>query len=451
MTEEIKLFRILYYCEHCTGCILSLIINIGKLNWIKVMKKIKWKKAIAILMIVTMMMNIGGCIGKSDDSESVTYEAVNVSLEGIKGNPDTVLVSNGKMYIETLEWVDNETLEDEMPDLHMYSANMDGSDLKEIPMLISKGEELLDVQISQDNTLVLVLSKLDENTGESSVDLVRLGDDGKEKQRETISETIDINENDIKGIKLDKQGNIVVLENQKVLIFDKDFKYQCEVPIERESEIESIALTKNRQVVCGQLINRDGKEIVQARLLDVDAKKWGEAYPIEVSLSSVSDFIMDGSSEYDFYYKDDYGIYGYDISGKQGTKLMDYVASNMTINDTIEIDAIGDGRFLGIVLEKVNENYSTDIAMYQKKQSNDDKSCRIITYGGTYISDENKSAVIEFNKTNKKYQIEIIDYSEEEDPETRMKADIIAGKAPDIIDLRYDSPVDQYASIYWKI
>ena len=357
----------------------------------KNMKKQVWKETITILLIIAMMVNINGCIERNDCDESVAYEAVDFPLDGIKGDPGTIIVADGKIYIETFNWIENDMLEDKMTDLRLYSANLDGSDLKEIPMMISKGEELLDLQILKDKTLVLAFSRHDEKTGELFVDLVRLGDDGKELQRETISEIVDIDESDVKGIKQDEQGNTVVLVNQKVLIFDKNFKYQCEISIERESKIENIAVTKNGQIVCGQLINKDGGETVQVRLLDIDAKKWSDTYPLEVSLSSVSDLIMDGYGEYDFYYKDDYGVYGYNMSHKQGTKLMDYVASNMTSDETREIAAVGDGRFVGITAQKENENNCLKIVMYKKYKANDDKSCKIITYGGILISDEVKT------------------------------------------------------------
>lgn len=65
--------------------------------------------------------------------------------------------------------------------------------------------------------------------------------------------------------------------------------------------------------------------------------------------------------------------------------------------------------------------------------------------GTMALSDEIKDAVITFNETNMEYQIELRDYGEEEDPVTKMNADIAAGNAPDIIDL-VNIPVEQYAA-----
>ncbi|MCR5418013.1 MAG: extracellular solute-binding protein [Lachnospiraceae bacterium] len=61
------------------------------------------------------------------------------------------------------------------------------------------------------------------------------------------------------------------------------------------------------------------------------------------------------------------------------------------------------------------------------------------------IVDEVKTAAIKFNKENDKYKIEFKDYSGTEDCETRMTADILAGNAPDILDLSY-IPVEPFVT-----
>lgn len=66
-----------------------------------------------------------------------------------------------------------------------------------------------------------------------------------------------------------------------------------------------------------------------------------------------------------------------------------------------------------------------------------------ITIGGMYMDDSVKTAAVAFNRENKEYRIEIKDYSNEEDPQTKMNADILAGNVPDIICLN-SLPTSQY-------
>lgn len=67
-----------------------------------------------------------------------------------------------------------------------------------------------------------------------------------------------------------------------------------------------------------------------------------------------------------------------------------------------------------------------------------------ITLGAIYVSDNLKREVAEFNKEDKEYQIEILDYSESMDPVTKLNTDILSGNAPDIIGMCQLTP-EQYA------
>lgn len=79
----------------------------------------------------------------------------------------------------------------------------------------------------------------------------------------------------------------------------------------------------------------------------------------------------------------------------------------------------------------------------KEKSRGTSPEAKIITYGGIQIDENIKQAVLTFNKVNDEYQVEIRDYSMEEEPLVKMTADIIAGNAPDIIDLGWE-PADLY-------
>lgn len=67
-----------------------------------------------------------------------------------------------------------------------------------------------------------------------------------------------------------------------------------------------------------------------------------------------------------------------------------------------------------------------------------------ITLGGIYVSDNLKREVADFNREDKEYQVEIVDYSESMDPITKLNTDILSGNAPDLIGLMQLTP-EQYA------
>lgn len=158
----------------------------------------------------------------------------------------------------------------------------------------------------------------------------------------------------------------------------------------------------------------EGKEFVlegvDGQIRDFVVK--GEKYEVDIEYFGGTDCIMSGA-EYDFYYKDADRIYGYDIGKKKSKKLMDFTASGMTNEDTMDIYPFAKDRLMGL---SVKQGKST-LMLYEKLDPSTMADRKTITFGGTYIDDGLKSAAIEFNRTNKEYKIEFVDYSEEEDPE----------------------------------
>lgn len=210
-----------------------------------------------------------------------------------------------------------------------------------------------------------------------------------------------------------------------------------------ENPIVGIAVDKTGEIICASNgAFSDNEDDLQVRVLNVVDKKWGKKYKIKTGMFSGSNCIMDGY-EYDFYYRDDLGVYGYDLGEKKGVKLMDYMASFVTEERTDHMISAADGKFVCNV-DGLSEEDS-GIAVYKKVDPATVKDRVTITYGGIFIDEHVKTAALDFNRTNENYQIEFIDYStESEDPITKMNTDIIAGNIPDIIDLNY-TPIEQYA------
>lgn len=326
---------------------------------------------------------------------------------------------------------------------HLYSANLDGSDIKEMPLNLSEEDYMNYLMIGEDGALTYMTYTYDEKTEQSSNILVKMDADGNEVQRVDVTKSLELGEDSyISKILLDAKGNVIVIAEQTVYILDENFEKTGEV--KSENYLEGAALTKDGQVICASSVYSDEKSSAQVLVLDTEGKKWGDTITLDLSYFSGNESLMDGY-DYDFYYKDDSGIYGYDMAGKTGKKLMDYVASNLTSENTYGIVPIGDDRFMGIVYDYESGDGYTTLAIYEKVDPSSIANKQTITYGAYWINEDVKRAAIAFNKASKDYQITFKDYSNEEDPVSKMNADIIAGNVPDIIDLS-EMSVEQYAA-----
>lgn len=319
----------------------------------------------------------------------------------------------------------------------MYSMNLDGSDIKEIPLPeLSENEYINYNLVGKDNTFTLVLGSWDEKTEKNSYAVQKLDADGKEIFKEDVTDLLKLGQESwMSKVLLDDKGRLIFITDQNVIVLDETCtKVICE--IKSDNYIEGGAKTKDGKIVCGAS-DENGSKV---QVLDIENKKWGESIKLDLRYFQSSDSLMDGS-EYDFYYKDNSGIYGYDIAGKKSTKVMDYVASDINSDSAYNIIPIAKDQMLGTTWMEEGSKF----VLYNKVDPSTIKDKKTITFGAMWMDDNIKRAAIDFNKTNQEYRIEFKDYSNEEDPETKMNADIIAGNVPDIISLD-NIPINQYVA-----
>ena len=151
---------------------------------------------------------------------------------------------------------------------------------------------------------------------------------------------------------------------------------------------------------------------------------------------------------YDIYLSDDYGVYGYNIGDAEITKLMDYISSDFASNYLYQISYIDENTFVAYYYG----DEGGKLSKFTKVAPEDVIDKTEVILGCYYLEPDVKSKIIEFNKANTEYRINIKDYSTYDTIEdytqgmTRLNADIVAGDVPDIMILNSQMPVESYAA-----
>lgn len=491
------------------------------------MKKTWIRKSVAVLMAMTMLFSMTGCNKKESkksetekqDTKEMVYQVSDFEIEGLQGQVNNVFFQDDRIYINTYEWIEEEssgeesgeeestaeeaigeeesateestseeesateeatgeeksateestgeeesateevtgeeesvveetTGEEEIDEEEVkgtdiqrwYSANIDGSDLKEITMPeMEENEWVQSFIMGKDGSMLILTNAYELKAEKVTFFLTKVDAQGNVLAKEDISKALKLSqESYINNILADDKGRVVVAVDNKVYILAEDFKSSEEIKV--ESYIDGMTMTKDGKIICGTSIYENDKSSTQVQVLDVDNKKWGETYKLDLQYFSSSDSLMRGV-EYDFYYKDDSGIYGYDLASGKSTKLLDYVASDIISENSWGIIPIAKDTFLGTIY---NEEGSK-LVKYNKVDAATLADKTVITFGAMWVDDSIKKQAIEFNKNSKEYRIEFKDYSNEEDPVTKMNADIVAGNIPDIMSLSM-MPYEQYIS-----
>lgn len=392
------------------------------------------KKITAIAMLMVCMLSFAGCEKKEEgqmqqqeeDKTDVTFEGKNIESEGIEGTILSYTVKNKKLYVLTDYEVSGE---ENTSFYHFYSLDSDGSNAQLLSSQTLIEKEIVSFCVDAAGNIIY-LSVSDHNE-KWDMELVKIDDNGQELLRQNITKLVKNEDALICGIVSNDNGETALACEKTVYFFDELLQLAGEVQAQ-DGYVVDIALTKNGKMVCvTDELNSDAVTI-KVHLLDVQTRKWEDLNNIQIEEGGESDYVTDGL-EYDFYYKGRNGIYGYDIETGNQTELINYDASYMTSADAEGMICIDKGSFIGKTEEYVDGRIQLTLVAYTKKDMTAVSEKEVITFGTFRASDDVKSAVAKFNRSNPEYQIVIEEYLGMD--EERLLADIATGNGQDIMDL----------------
>lgn len=406
----------------------------------------KWKKRLMSgLIIGSIFCFATGCkqnkktesgTVQSADVKEMIYESSEYNIEGLKAEIDRVDVQRNKIYLSTHEWTEKDGEEESC--MHIYSTDLEGNHLQEVTQLKSQyGQYPMHWSVGKTGEMVINLKVYEEDSDRSYI--VKLDSNGKEVLREPVETILGDESGECNGIVFDDQGNIIVAMDSDIYILSEDCKSAEKIRLKEKGDIRGIVLTSDGEVICGTSLFQGDKVITQLHMLDVEKQKWEMLFETSASyLFSIE--AGDESADYDIYYSDANGIYGYQLEEKREDKLLDYTESYISEEDRFNIVSLTKDQFLGIT-----EGEFASLVLYQRADPSEKQEKTVITLGALWMDDIVKRQAIEFNKNSENYEIELKEYAQEEDPVAKMNADIMAGNVPDILLLSM-LPYEQYVA-----
>lgn len=156
--------------------------------------------------------------------------------------------------------------------------------------------------------------------------------------------------------------------------------------------------------------------------------------------------ISDGKA-YDMYLIDEYGIYGYNLGDGEVTKVMDYISSDFAQGSLYQAKFIDENTFFANYYEE-----GPVLSKFTKVAAENVVDKTEIVVGCYYLNHNVKQKLIEFNKSNQQYRLNIKDYSmydtmdEYNQGLIRLNTDIVSGEVPDILILNSQMPFESFAA-----
>ena len=204
--------------------------------------------------------------------------------------------------------------------------------------------------------------------------------------------------------------------------------------LQSNSNQSIIKLPDNRVVVFSQ--NNTGSNL---REIDFDTGELSDE--IKLAIPGISKISLAGINQpFDLLVDDGRMLYGYDINTRTQTLLLDWMETKLVLSLDYDLAVLSDNGIVvfhtGFMPATVSVEWLAEVFVLTPMLRSDIPEYTTLVLGGFWIGDDVRREVVAFNLENQYYQIEIRDYSEEDDYDAalnRFRIEIMTGSGPDII------------------
>lgn len=231
----------------------------------------------------------------------------------------------------------------------------------------------------------------------------------------------------------DGDGNYILISEKKILGFDGDGNMTNVIEVDGWAE-NAVRLPENKVAV--MLYGDNGMEI---KAVDLKSNSLGDTIELPIYAYDT----VPGTGDFDFYFNNGINFCGYNSKTKETKTLFNWINCDVNNDNLSGFSVLKDGTVVGVTntWDKNYKNCSSEIVMMKSVPYDSVPHKETITLATQFLNYNLRDVIIQYNRSNPNYRIEVNDYSvynTEEDWEaglTKLNTEILAGNVPDIIDL----------------
>ncbi len=404
------------------------------------------KRFLAICLCLCMLIPIAGCGGNEggagDDSRTAGDDFVYTAefKELAKSSVGTIALRGSQLYY--LEWGD----ENSSVIKHLDMDTLAG---EEIPFPLGEQESINCMQVSEDKSLLLLLSVWDESNQSQSFFLVKTDASGTETMRQDVTQLLTGGGSEggdsifgyPESMQTDAAGNIYILVSgmeEKVIVLDSQGGRLFELT--NSTWVQGMCQDGDGRVFLLTQDDSAGQNTYMLQFIDPQAKNFGESLKGipggNGGMSCAADneggiLVSSGNS-----------LYRYDLEAKTCEPILNWLNSDVNPDQLRAFAQLEDGRIFVLTSDYMQEEPTLEAVYLTKTPASEVKQKTILTYATLYLGYDERSEIIHFNKTSDTWRIEVkeygaIDYGNEEykDGLAQLNSDIVSGNPPDLINL----------------
>lgn len=242
----------------------------------------------------------------------------------------------------------------------------------------------------------------------------------------------------IQKLAVDGDGNIYVVTETLIGVFDKDMNKLFELAFERY--IDSVGVSADGRVWVSY---RDSQTFDSMfRYIDVKNRSLGESVPLpDANLDNAKLYIGPG---YDVYYNDGSAVWGYSEGDTAGvvtapTKLLDWVNSDIIASGVRELVIIDADTFLANYYEYNEEEPIRELYLLKRVPDEEVPERYVIDFAVNSGNSDIVDQVVRFNRSSDTYRVRLTEYQKYNTDgnwgiaDETLLNEFTAGTAPDVV------------------
>ncbi len=273
--------------------------------------------------------------------------------------------------------------------------------------------------------------------------LRRLNEDGSEKSRVKLDYESQDSWLNFNSVIFTEDGTMLAAGNEGVFGFAPDGSMSMQIPT-GENGMDQLLKLRD-----GSIASLGWSEKGMC-LYPVDLEKKTVGKPVSIPENAYNP--LPGDENFDFYYVNGMYLYGYRVDSEEDVKLLNWLDVDINGSNLSSLYFRRDGSLMCLLTQYRTERLDTELVrVYQAPYDSipHKETLTLAAINGYDIYDR----VVEFNRHNDKVRIQVVDYSEFNDPEhddydagrTKLLTEIMSGQVPDLLCLS-QLPYRQLAS-----
>ena len=234
------------------------------------------------------------------------------------------------------------------------------------------------------------------------------------------------------GAQLDEAGNLLGLAGTKLIAFAPDGT--AAYTIESDDYFENMVQLRDGRIALS-ISGENGME-----LFTVDTEKHELGERIEIPRNAY--YLLPGSGDYDFYYRDGSSLYAYSAESGESEKLLNFINCDVNGDYLNGLRVDDQGNVSGVHTQWTGEERSVEYVTLSRVPADSLPQKETIRMAVMWLDQNLSDQVINFNRHSDDVRVEIVDYSEfntEDDYEagrTKLLTEIMSGNMPDLFVLQ---------------